>query len=213
MNEETPLPDERPQGRRIWEGPLRSVGLPILAVALIVGAVWYLEYGRGDGGSKPGAGLGVVALDSAHNHTGSPPSAVKGRAAPNFRLTTLDGRTVQLSDLQGKTVLINFWATWCAPCRQEIPDIEKAYQQYHDKGFEVVGVDEQEDAGTVKKWADAFEMPYPVVLDTSAQVGQTYRAGTQLPTSMFLDPNGVITDIHYGPMDEQFLSQKLAGLP
>lgn len=203
--------DERPQRRREWSGPLRSVGLPLLAVALIVGAVWYLQAGRSSG-AKPAAGTGIVALDAAKNHTGQPPSPDKGRAAPDFRLETLDGKSVRLSDLQGKTVLINFWATWCLPCRQEMPEIVKAYSKYHDRGFEVVAVDEQEDRDTIKKWVDAFGMPFPVAFDSSGQVGQTFRAGTQFPTSLFVDPTGIVTDIRYGPMDAQFLDQRLSGL-
>ncbi|MHB8574124.1 MAG: TlpA family protein disulfide reductase [Dehalococcoidia bacterium] len=206
--------DERPQRRREWSGPLRSVALPVLVVAAIVAAVWYLEAGRSSGASSVGAGKGqgIIALDPARNKTGKPASAETGRAAPDFQLKTLDGKSVRLSDLQGKTVLINFWATWCTPCRQEMPEIVQAYSKYHDKGFEVVSVDEQEDPDTVKKWVDAFGMQFPVALDTSGQVGQTFRAGTQFPTSLWLNPSGVVTDVKYGPMSQAFLDQRLGGL-
>ncbi len=206
--------DERPQRRREWSGPLRSVALPILAVAAIVAGVWYLQGHRSSPASKPATGSGVIALDAARNHSGRPPAPERGRAAPDFRLPSLAGGAdgIRLSDFQGKTVLVNFWATWCTPCRDEMPEIVSAYQQYHDKGFEVVSVDEQEDPGTVKKWVDVFEMQFPVALDTSGQVGQTFRAGNTFPTSFWIDPNGVITEIHYGPMSKDFLDQHLAGL-
>jgi cytochrome c biogenesis protein CcmG, thiol:disulfide interchange protein DsbE len=206
-----PEPDERPQRRREWSGPLRSVALPLVAVTLIVGAVWYLQSGHGSS-SKTVAGLGVVALDASKNHTGKPASPEKGRAAPDFRLQTLDGRTVRLSDLQGKLVLVNFWATWCLPCRQEMPEIVKAYGANKDRPFEVVAVDEQEDPDTVRKWVDAFGMQFPVALDDSGQVGQTFRAGSQFPTSFWIDKTGIVTDIKYGPMSGEFLNEKLAGL-
>ncbi len=206
-----PLPDDRPQRRREWSGALRSVALPLVAVTLIVGAVWYLQSGHGSS-SSTAAGLGVVALDASKNHTGKPPSPEKGRAAPDFRLQTLDGRTVRLSDLQGKLVLVNFWATWCLPCRQEIPEIVKEYAASKGKPFEVVAVDEQEDPDTVRKWVDAFGMQFPVALDASGQVGQTFRAGSQFPTSLWIDKNGIVIDIKYGPMSQEFLDQKLAGL-
>jgi len=204
--------DERPQRRREWSGPLRSVALPLVAVAAIVAAVWWLQGGRGGShGASTAKGQGIIALDPSRNHTGQPAAAEKGRAAPDFRLTTLDGKTVRLSDLQGKTVLLNFWATWCQPCRQEMPEIVRAYSQYHDKGFEVVAIDEQEDSGTVQKWVDAFGMGFPVVLDASGQVGQTFRAGTQFPTSVWVSPTGVITDVKFGPMSRDFLDQRLGG--
>jgi len=203
--------DERPQRRREWSGPLRSVGLPLLAVALIVGAVWYVEAGRAAGAGKTAPGTGIIALEAGRNRSGKPVAAEKGRTAPDFRLTTLDGKTVRLSDLQGKTVLINFWATWCQPCRQEMPEIVRAYDQYHDRGFEVVAVDEQEDTGTIKKWVDAFGMQFPVGLDTTGPVGQGFHAGTQFPTSLFVDPQGTVTDICFGPMSRQFLDARLGG--
>lgn len=202
--------DERPQRRREWSGALRSVGLPLLVVALIVGAVWYLQAGRGGVTAKPEAGLGVMPLEPRRNHTGKPPSAEKGRAAPDFRLATLDGRTVRLSDLQGKVVLINFWATWCQPCREEMPVIVQEYAKYRDRGFEVMSVDEQEDDATVQKWVDAFGMQFPVAMDRTGQVGLTFRAGTQFPTSLWIDPQGIVTDIKYGPMNQQSIEDHLA---
>lgn len=206
-------PSERPQRRREWNGPMRSVGLPLFAVAAIVFTVWFLQ-NRGIAGSAATAsGTGVVALDTARNHSGKPPSPEIGRAAPDFRLQTLDGRTVRLSDLQGKMVLVNFWATWCLPCRQEMPEIVKAYAQYAQNSgntFEVIAVDEQEDAETVQKWVHDFGMTFPVTFDATGQVGQTYRAGSQFPTSVWIDANGIVTDIKYGPMNKDYLDQKFS---
>jgi thiol-disulfide isomerase/thioredoxin len=202
--------DERPQRRREWTGPVRSVVLPVLVVAAIVAGVWYLQRSRSSGSVK---GAGIIALEPSRNHSGKPPSAEQGRAAPDFRLSTLDGRSVRLSDLQGKTVLVNFWATWCAPCRDEMPNIVQAYQQYHDRGFEVVAVDEQESPDIVRKWVDDFGMSFPVALDTSGSVGQTFRAGKAFPTSVWIDADGLVTDVHYGPMSAKFLNDKLGALP
>ena len=195
IDESPPEPDERPQRRREWTGALRSVILPLVAVGLIVLAVWYLEAGRGTG-SSPAAGTGIVALPSAKNHTGKPAATDIGRAAPDFVLQKLGGGNLRLSDFQGKTVLINFWATWCGPCAQEMPEIVKTYNQQKDQNFVVISVDEQEDPGTVQKFVNDYKMDFPVVLDTSGQIGETYHAGTQFPTSVFISPDGTVRPIH-----------------
>ena len=191
---------------RRWRGLL-------LLLAVIAGATAFYLAVRPSGAASTPTGGGVLPLDPQRNHTSRPPAAALGRAAPDFRLTTLDGQSLRLSDLQGKTVLMNFWATWCPPCRQEMPEIVSASARYRDRGFTVVSVDEQEDAGTVSKWVTEFGMQFPVVLDTSGQVGRAFRAGSQFPTSLFIDPSGIITEIKYGPMDRQYLDQRLAQLP
>jgi thiol-disulfide isomerase/thioredoxin len=217
-----PDPDERPQRRREWTGAWRSVILPLVAVGLIVFAVWYLEAGRGSG-SHAASGTGVVTLPAAKNHTGKPASTDVGRAAPDFVLQKLGGGTLRLSDFQGKTVLLNFWATWCGPCRDEMPEIVKTYNQYKDQNFIVISVDEQEDPGTVQKFVNQFGMDFPVVLDTSGQVGETFHAGSQFPTSVFVDPDGTIKPIHNetgavsanhpGPMTAPFITQQITTQP
>ena len=199
--------------RSPWFRSLRRWRALLLVLAVIAGAIAFYLAVRPSGAASTPAGGGVLPLDPQRNHSGRPPAAAIGRAAPDFRLTTLAGQPLRLSDLQGKTVLINFWATWCPPCRQEMPEIVSAYARYRDRGFAVVSVDEQEDAGTVSKWVTEFGMQFPVVLDTSGQVGRAFRAGTQFPTSLFIGPNGIITDIKYGPMDRQYLDQRLARLP
>lgn len=104
-------------------GALSSVGLPIVAVAAIVVAVWYVRGHRSSPASKPAAGTGVIALDAARNHTGEPPAPERGRAAPDFRRSALadGGNGIRLCEFQGKTVLVNFWATWCTPAGRRCP--------------------------------------------------------------------------------------------
>jgi thiol-disulfide isomerase/thioredoxin len=149
--------DERPQRRREWAGGLRSVVLPLLAVTAIVAAVWYLQSGRG-GGAEQEAGVGIVALPAENNPTGRPAAAEEGRAAPDFVLRTLDGGTVRLSDLRGSVVLLNFWATWCPPCREEVPELVRAYAAEQGRGFTVVAVDLQEPEGPVREFAQQFRL-------------------------------------------------------
>ncbi len=165
------------------------------------------------GGQRAADGTGVVALPDAKNGTGRSPSTDVGRAAPDFLLETPDGGTLRLSDLQGKPVLVNFWASWCAPCRQEMPEIVRAYDAHKVGGFTVVAVDLQENADEVKAFAREFGMAFPIVIDRDGGVGDAWRIGGPvqgIPSSYFLDATGVVRGRVYGPMTASVLSDNLA---
>jgi len=202
LNPEPPDVDEAPQRRRVWAGPWRSVVLPLVVVAAIVGAIWYIE-SRGlpfiEDGSSAGSGdYGPVALPPERNPTGRDSSPEKERAAPDFLLETLDGGTLRLSDLQGKAVLVNFWATWCQPCRSELPHLVAAYDRYRQEGLEIVAVNLQEDEDTIAGFVEEFGMQFPVVIDRSGDVSDEYRV-IGIPTSYFIDRSGVVRSIYTGP--------------
>ncbi len=205
--------EERPQNRREWRGALKSLVLPLLIVATIVGTLLYLERRRDSGGAGDDGGYGIVALPDALNSTGRSPSTDEGRVAPDFLLPTLDGGELRLSDLRGKPVLVNFWASWCAPCRQEMPDIVRAYDEHADDGLVVVAINLQEDAGTVREFADEFGMKFPIVIDRTGQVADAWRIGGPIegiPSSYFIDVNGIVRARVFGPMDEPMLAEQLA---
>jgi peroxiredoxin len=204
---EPPEVDERPHRKREWSGGIRSVVLPLLIVGAIVLAVWYLEVGRGDGSAEDG-GLGVVALADARNTTGRSPAAEIGRAAPDFRLTQLGGGEVQLSDLRGRVVILNFWATWCAPCRQEMPEFVRIYSAKQGQGLEIVAVDLQEAESQVQGFVDEFGMRFPILFDRSGEVARTYRVN-QLPVTLIIDRDGVVRAAKYGPVTPEFLQAEL----
>ncbi len=204
--------EERPQNRREWSGALRSLALPLLLVATIVGGLYYLEQRRG-GSSLTADGTGIVALPAGKNATGQPPSTEIGRAAPDFVLATPDGGTLRLSDLQGKPLLVNFWASWCTPCRQEMPEIVKSYNAHRAAGLVVVAVNLQENAAQVRAFAQEFGMSFPIVIDRDGGVGDAWHIGGPvqgIPSSYFLDAAGVVQARVYGPLTAETLAADLA---
>lgn len=204
--------EERPQNRREWSGPLRSLVLPVLIVATIVGAVYYIERGRG-GGSVDSGGYGVVALPGGLNTTGRSPSADVGRAAPDFLLQTPDGGQVRFSDFRGSPVLVNFWASWCTPCRQEMPEIVKTYDARRADGLVVIGVDVQEPDDTVRGFAQEFGMMFPIAIDRTGSVAEAWRISGPakgIPSSYFIDATGIVRVRATGPMTAETLNENLA---
>ncbi len=129
-----------------------------------------------------------------------------GFLAPDFTLTALDGGHMQLSTLRGKPVILNFWATWCPPCRAEMPELEALWQRYKDDGLLLIGVDQGENAATVERFArGVVATTFPLLLDTNQAVGRAYGVRA-LPTTVFIDAEGRIQDVRIGgPMNRAML--------
>ena len=209
MTEE--LPDERPQRRREYSGASSTLGVAALLVIVVGVAIWFFEFrdaGSSGGGGTPG--LGIVALAPQLNPTGKAAAAQEGRAAPDFRLRSVDGIDLQLSDLRGDFVLLNFWATWCGPCRDETPDLQALFQTARREtaqgGLIVVGVNQQEEPDTVRAFTSEFGVTYPVVLDRAGEVSEAYRVGRGLPMTFLVNPAGVIERIYYGRITSDALA-------
>ncbi|HUH96415.1 MAG TPA: TlpA disulfide reductase family protein [Anaerolineales bacterium] len=156
------------------------------------------------------AGLAWIfaSADQSNSATaGRIPAPQKGFLAPDFRLATPDGRSIALTDYLGKGVLINLWATWCPPCRAEMPVIEKLYQAYQDQGLIVLAVNStvQDDPTAISPFIRQYGITFPVLLDINGEASTLYELRS-LPTSFFIGRDGVIREVVVGgPMSEALL--------
>lgn len=144
----------------------------------------------------------------------SSPSPREGFYAPDFTLDTLTGDQIQLSGLRGKIVVVNFWTTWCPPCRAETPALEMAYKTYKDADVVVLGVNltDQDSLKDVQSFVQEFGLTYPILLDHDGAISLLYQLNG-LPTTFFMNRQGVIrTVIVGGPMSETFIRSKVETL-
>jgi cytochrome c biogenesis protein CcmG, thiol:disulfide interchange protein DsbE len=149
------------------EGMLRNVVL--LALGVLLGSVFV----------EPASAIGT------------------GTMAPEIGLKDLSGRGVSLGALKGKVVLVDFWASWCAPCREELPVLETLYKKYRGKGFEVVAVNQDQSADNVRKFLSATPLSFSVVHDRGGSVASRY-APAKMPSSFILDRKGIVRHVHAG---------------
>ena len=114
---------------------------------------------------------------------------VANAVAPDFTLRGADGRNVRLDELRGQVVLVNFWATWCGPCREEMPRLDTLYQKYHKSGFVLLGVNVDDDPRTALATAAKLNVSFPVLLDTDKKVSKLYDLNT-MPSTVVIDRDG-----------------------
>ena len=139
------------------------------------------------------------------------PGLATGDVAPDFELTTLAGDTVKLSDYRGKTVMLNFWASWCPPCRSEMPHMENYYNANKDSGeMEILAVNmtktEKNKEKSAKEFVDEYKLTFPILLDKDSEVMKTYQIKVY-PTSYIINAEGVITDKLMLPLDDKMIEQ------
>jgi len=158
-------------------------------------------------------GLAFFNLPAAPASPGSAETPVPGEAAfvgseaPDFELLTVDGDRMRLSDLRGRVVLLNFWATWCSPCRVEMPDLQARADRWAQR-LTVVGVNFDEPRAEVLAFRDELGLTFPLLLDPGAQVQELYRI-VGYPTSIFVDEDGIVRAQHIGLMSPQQLDEYL----
>ena len=199
----------------ITERPLVRAVIAIALVAVVGGAFLAVRVTRGNEDevvAPPGGTVTAVEDDAPGALTSSGP--IVGQPAPDFALRNPDGELVQLSELRGSVVFVNFWATWCRPCREELPDIQKLYDEKRDQGLEVLAVSYQDSPEDARAFFADLGISVPMVLDRSGSVYNQYRL-QGLPDSFFIDREGNLAAVHYGFLSEEKMRQRLeqAGLP
>jgi peroxiredoxin len=141
------------------------------------------------------AALSVASISSASIKQAGP--------APQFTLNARGGKTVNLAQYKGQVVMINFWATWCGPCRQEMPLLETIYKKYNKMGFTLLGVNVEPDSKPAEDWLKATPVSFPILFDTKSEVSKLYEV-SGMPSTIIVDRKGNVRVIHHGykPGDE-----------
>jgi thiol-disulfide isomerase/thioredoxin len=157
----------------------------IIIGVVVIGALVYISKTRRD--REAHAAIGGGTLIAAQT--------VVGRPAPDFSLPTIDGKTIRLSDFKGRPVIVDFWASWCGPCKMEIPSLDKVAQQYAGQGLTVVGISEDDSPKDVRSFlaSGSVAMDYPVVMDEN-RLESTWGVPFGLPTTFFIRRDGTVAD-------------------
>lgn len=124
-------------------------------------------------------------------------SGLEGRQAPDFALKSSTGENMRLSEYRGDVVMINFWATWCGPCRQEMPLLDELYTRYQRVGFNLLGVNIDDDSSRAMKMVDELGVSFPVLFDARKEVSKLYEVNA-MPVTVLVDREGNVRHVHHG---------------
>jgi peroxiredoxin len=136
------------------------------------------------------AALGIAASTAS-------PALAPATAAPDFTLHVMDGKNMRLQEQRGRVVMVNFWATWCGPCRQEMPQLNRLYEKYRASGFVLLGVNVDDDQKKAAEVAGKLGVTFPVLLDTDKTVSKLYDLST-MPSTVIIDREGKVRYVHRG---------------
>jgi peroxiredoxin len=145
-------------------------------------------------------GVAVVAAALLWLGGSGPDPIERGSVAPGFTLARLDGGEVSLAELRGRVVLINFWATWCEPCRQEMPAMERLYHRHREAGFELLAISVGEAPEPVRAFRDELGLSFPILLDRDKAVSNAYQT-YRFPESYLVDREGLVVERYVGPRE------------
>ena len=180
--------------------------VPLVGLIIFAGLIWLISSTSAKKSAAPTPVASATPIQSTDSQPTSVPqtqAAIEvGKPAPDFSLKDVDGKEVRLSDFAGKPVLINFWATWCPPCREEMPEINKFYGKYKGSGLVVLSINAtfQDSVENVKSTIKSDKLTFPVLLDEAGQVARQYQLNG-LPTSFFIDDQGIIRKIQIGEVE------------
>ncbi|MBO8170642.1 MAG: thiol-disulfide oxidoreductase ResA [Bacillaceae bacterium] len=152
--------------------------------------------------------LFIAVVGAIYNTAFTDKQAIKeGAKAPDFVLPELRGGTIQLSDLKGKGVVLNFWGSWCPPCVEEMPALNRAYHKYQDDGVEIIGINISESKVAVSSFVQRLNLDFPILLDQKREITNLYEIDP-IPTTFFIDKDGIIQKIVIGgPMSDQTIQR------
>lgn len=172
--------------------------IAIFIGALLLGLLW----------------IGISRVDNPSAGSSAPPNPQTGFTAPDFTLPALDDQPVTLTDLRGKVVVLNLWASWCPPCRAEMPALNAVYEKYRDQGLVVLGLNTtyQDDEAGARTAIRDWGLTFPIVFDRAGATSRQYRVQA-MPTTFFIGRDGVIRDMVFGgPMSEALIASKIEKL-
>lgn len=177
---------------------LRRYWVIISVIILVISGAW-IWFSRAPSGSSSNIDISAPR---------------KGFSAPDFTLRSSDGSSLTLSDLRGNPLIINIWASWCPPCRAEMPAMQRVYEKYRDDGFIILAVNSsfQDDPEKAQAFADELGLDFPILFDQDGNVSHLYQASA-LPSSYFVDRDGIIQQVVVGgPMSEALLNIRVEQL-
>jgi len=200
LEDEEQLELLRPPFPRPRLGAMRNIVATVLVGLGIAALVWFFN--------RPGdLSFRSVTLTAS----ASGPAPKEGQPAPEFSVPLLDGSTFRLSDYRGQAVWVNFWATWCPPCRAEMPDIQEVYQAYREQGLRVVALSIGEGRGDVQAYVNKTGLTFDIGLDSDTAVSAQYRI-VGIPTHFFVDRDGVLREIRIGALNKKGMEKRVSQL-
>lgn len=180
----------------------------VAVVALAAASAGFMAFQFVSANRATAAEAATETQPAAENLRGE---ALVGQRRPDYTLGSADGSIVSASDFDGKAVLVNFWATWCAPCREEMPMLMEVRERYHADGFEVVGI-ALDDVAPAREFAEELGIQYPNLVgstDVMATIRLYGNVGGALPYSVLVDPEGIIQWVKFGVLEESELEDRI----